>query len=54
MSGIINISDGTKEELIPLSANSQTKGQGYAGSPSEILGLKMMDQNDGFSYHGKR
>lgn len=29
MSGIINISDGTKEELIPLSANSQTKGQGY-------------------------
>ena len=34
MSGIINISDGVQEELIPLSANSQTKGQGYAGRPS--------------------
>lgn len=29
MSGIINVSDGIQEELIPLSANSQTKGQGY-------------------------
>eukprot|EP00435_Cladocopium_sp_Y103_P006334 s3326_g2.t1 len=29
MSGIINISDGLREELIPLSADSQMKGQGY-------------------------